>query len=263
MLQPHAPCPCRASPAQTRPAHLQVETLFDALVPHAGLSSLQSRADFDAPATASWLLAELFNGATCAWPCPAPSYAEPRAEANRSRVHSDGSLRSGGGRNRGSGARGGAAVGSASAGTAGGAGRVGLAGAAARTHVAAWACFAHSSVLLTPPAQRQLAALEPRLSRLIERLNSNAAPTLNMKEGLERWWGLVAALLTGCAPAGGCSQSATVKGHLGSGQTTRVEASLSCPANVAGERRYDALDGVRAAHAHPCTEPPSVETLVT
>ena len=262
MLQPHAPCLCRASPAQTRPAHVQVETLFDALVPHAGLSSLQSRADFDAPATASWLLAELFNGATCAWPCPAPSYAEPRAEANRSRVHSDGSLRSGGGRNRGSGARGGAAA-VGSAGTAGGAGRVGLAGAAARTHVAAWACFAHSSVLLTPPAQRQLAALEPRLSRLIERLNSNAAPTLNMKEGLERWWGLVAALLTGCAPAGGCSQSATVKGHLGSGQTTRVEASLSCPANVAGERRYDALDGVRAAHAHPCTEPPSVETLGT
>ena len=117
--------------------------------------------------------------------------------------------------------------------TAGGVGRVGLAGAAARTHVAAWATFAHSSVLITPPAQRQLATLEPRLSWLIERLNSHDAPALSMKEGLERWWGMVAALLTGCVPAGGCSQSVTVKGHLGSGQTARVGSLVELP----GERR--------------------------
>ena len=245
-----------------RIAHVQVETLFDALVPHAGLSSRRSRAGFDAPATASWLLAELFNGSTCSWPCPAPSSAESRTiprEANRSRDPSDESLRSGGGRNSGGGAGGGAALGSTD--TAGGVGRVGLAGAAARTHVAAWSTFAHSSVLITPPAQRKLATLEPRLSQLIERLNGHDAPAPSMKEGLERWWGMVAALLTGCVPAGGCSQSATVKGHLGSGQTARVEASLSCPANVAGERRHDVLDGMRAAHAHPCTDLPSVENL--
>ena len=118
-------------------------------------------------------------------------------------------------------------------GSTGGLETVGLAGAAARKHVAAWSTFAHSSVLITPPAQRQLATLEPRLSWLIERLNSHDAPALSMKEGLERWWGMVAALLTGCVPAGGCSQSVTVKGHLGSGQTARVGSLVELP----GERR--------------------------
>ena len=107
-----------------------------------------------------------------------------------------------------------------------------------------------------------LQVLDVRHKRVgVRRVKEGRARGACEQEGLERWWGMVAALLTGCVPAGGCSQSATVKGHLGSGQTARVEASLSCPANVAGERRHDVLDGMRAAHAHPCTDLPSVENV--